>query len=75
MAVDPTKYQVLQRLTRAHYDAHPFEFLTPEDEVNIRKLQPRSFLRFVETYAKRGMDVAEMGGAPEGARCTLISAA
>jgi len=64
MVVDPTKYQVLQRLTRAHYDAHPFEFLTPGDEVNIRNLQPRAFLRFVETYAKRGMDVAEIGCGP-----------
>ena len=64
MAVEPTKYQVLERLTKTHYDTYPFEFLTPRDEVSIRSLQPRPFLNFVETYARGGMSVAEIGCGP-----------
>ena len=56
--------QLLQRRTAAHYDAFPFEFMTPEDEAGIEKLQPRPFLRFVESHARPGMSVGDLGCGP-----------
>ncbi len=55
---------MLQRRTRAHYDAYPFEFLTPEDEAGIGRLQPWPFVEFIGRYAAAGMSVAEVGCGP-----------
>lgn len=62
----------LQSQTAAHYDAHPFEFLTPEDELSIRKMQPAPFAHFVDTYARQGLRIAEIGCGP--GRATLFLA-
>lgn len=62
----------LQQLTRAHYEAHPFDFLTEEDERHIEKLQPRPFLRFVQDHLRPGLHVAEIGCGP--GRATLFLA-
>jgi len=56
--------QTLQRRTAAHYDAYPFDFLTPEDEASIATMQPRPFLRFIREHAKAGMKVGEIGCGP-----------
>lgn len=56
--------EALQRRTAAHYDAYPFDFMTPEDEASIMAMQPPSFRRFIETYAKPGQRVGEIGCGP-----------
>lgn len=56
--------QSLQRRTAAHYDAYPFDFLTPEDEASIVNMQPRPFLRFIGEHAKAGMKIGEIGCGP-----------
>ena len=58
------KPQALQRRTAAHYNAYPFDFLTPEDQDRIADMQPRPFLRFVGEHGKAGMKVAEIGCGP-----------
>lgn len=62
----------LQKLTEAHYNEFPFDFLTKEDEKNIENLQPAAFLRFADQYLKPGMRVAEVGCGP--GRGTLFMA-
>jgi ubiquinone/menaquinone biosynthesis C-methylase UbiE len=54
----------LQARTAAHYDAYPFEFMTPRDEAEIAQLQPAPFRRFVDTYIRQGVRVAEIGCGP-----------
>lgn len=54
----------LQGRTRAHYDAYPFEFLTPQDEASIARMQPAPFERFVRRHAVAGMSVGEIGCGP-----------
>lgn len=54
----------LQRRTEAHYNEFPFDFLTPEDERNIERLQPSAFLRYAEKHLNAGMRVAEIGCGP-----------
>lgn len=56
--------EMLQRRTAAHYDAYPFDFLTPEDEASIANMQPPPFLRFLQRYAKAGMAIGEIGCGP-----------
>lgn len=58
------KQKALQRRTAAHYDAYPFDFLTPEDEASIANMQPRPFLRFIQEHAQAGMKVGEIGCGP-----------
>jgi len=59
----------LQARTADHYDSHPFEFLTAEDELRIEAWQPRPFRRFVETFLRPGQCIAEIGCGP--GRATL----
>ena len=62
MSIDWTEQ--LQRRTAAHYDAYPFEFLTPQEEIDIASLQPAPFRRFISEHAKPGMRVGEIGCGP-----------
>jgi len=62
----------LQKLTEAHYNEFPFDFLTEEDEQHIEELQPAAFLRFADRYLMPGMRVAEIGCGP--GRGTLFMA-
>lgn len=62
----------LQKLTKAHYNDFPFDFLTEEDERNIEGLQPVPFLRFADSHLKQGMRVVEIGCGP--GRATLFMA-
>jgi len=62
----------LQKLTKAHYNDFPFDFLTEEDERNIEHLQPAPFLRFADRHLKPGARVAEIGCGP--GRATLFMA-
>lgn len=54
----------LQARTADHYDSHPFDFLTAEDEARIEDWQPRPFRRFVEMYLQPGEHIAEIGCGP-----------
>ncbi|HWY85097.1 MAG TPA: class I SAM-dependent methyltransferase [Gemmataceae bacterium] len=56
--------RVLQTRTAAHYDAYPFEFLTPENEISIRNMQPAPFRSFVDSRVTPGATVAEIGCGP-----------
>src|SRR5262249_45965079 len=54
----------LQNRTRHHYDSHPFDAITPEDELRPRNIQPRPFIEFCGQYLQRKMSVAEIGCGP-----------
>ena len=54
----------LQAKTAAHYDAYPFDFLTPADEAAIREMQPEPFCRFVGNHIREGDRVCEIGCGP-----------
>jgi len=59
----------LHARTAGHYDAHPFDFLTADDEARIDEWQPRPFRRFVETTLRPGDGIGEIGCGP--GRATL----
>jgi ubiquinone/menaquinone biosynthesis C-methylase UbiE len=54
----------LQERTESHYQAHPFDFMTADDERNIDQIQPAPFLRFVDVFVSAGEAVAEIGCGP-----------
>lgn len=54
----------LQGRTKRHYDSHPFDAITPEDELWPSRIQPKPFLEFCERYLKEGMSVVEIGCGP-----------
>jgi ubiquinone/menaquinone biosynthesis C-methylase UbiE len=56
--------QPLQSRTRHHYDTHPFDAITAEDERQPRTIQPRPFIAFCDRYLKRSMSVVELGCGP-----------
>src|SRR4051794_33643108 len=51
----------LQAETAAHYDAHPFEFLSPADDAAIVQAQPRVFRNFIDNTPGLGLRVADVG--------------
>lgn len=53
-----------QQRTRRHYDGHPFDALTPEDELQPHSVQPRPFIEFCERHLRPPMSVAEIGCGP-----------
>ncbi len=54
----------LEGRTRHHYDNHPFDAITAEDELQPRNIQPKPFIDFCERYLQRQMSVAEIGCGP-----------
>jgi ubiquinone/menaquinone biosynthesis C-methylase UbiE len=54
----------VQSRTRHHYDSHPFDAITPEDERAPITIQPKPFIEFCEAYLRREMKVAEIGCGP-----------
>lgn len=58
------QHDSFQTRARAHYDTHPFEFMTEEDERTISKHQPRPFREFVEQRLIPGQRVADVGCGP-----------
>lgn len=54
----------LQHRTQRHYDAYPFDALTPEDEREPRRVQPKPFMDFCDQHLSSGMSVAEIGCGP-----------
>jgi ubiquinone/menaquinone biosynthesis C-methylase UbiE len=54
----------LQNRTLRHYDSHPFDAITPEDEYEPRTIQPKPFIEFCERYLRRHMTVVEIGCGP-----------
>lgn len=61
--------EYLQNDTEKHYNYHPFEFLTKQDEKNIENLQPEPFIHFVNFFLKKSDRVADIGCG--GGRATL----
>jgi ubiquinone/menaquinone biosynthesis C-methylase UbiE len=57
-------YTSLQSRTKRHYDSHPFDAITSEDEQQPRTIQPKPFIEFCEQYLKSGMTVVEIGCGP-----------
>ena len=47
-----------------HYDIHPFEFLSKEDEKNIERHQPKFFKQFLKKYSNKDQLIAEIGCGP-----------
>jgi ubiquinone/menaquinone biosynthesis C-methylase UbiE len=54
----------LQSRTKRHYDSHPFDAITAEDELEPRRIQPKPFLEFCKRHLKDKMSVAEIGCGP-----------
>ena len=50
--------QAMQRGTATHYETHPFEFMTEDDDARIEALQPAPFRQFVNRYLRAGDAVA-----------------
>jgi ubiquinone/menaquinone biosynthesis C-methylase UbiE len=61
---DRDQVEALQRRTAAHYEAYPFDFMTPEDEAAVEQMQPPPFRRFMAAHASVGQAVAEIGCGP-----------
>jgi ubiquinone/menaquinone biosynthesis C-methylase UbiE len=51
----------LQNLTTRHYDTHPFDAITPEDEHQPAKIQPKAFVEFCDQFLRDTGSVAEIG--------------
>lgn len=54
----------LQNRTQHHYDVHPFDAITPEDERRPDRIQPKPFIEFCERRLRPGMAIAEIGCGP-----------
>lgn len=54
----------LQQQTQNHYNRAPFDFMTAEDEANIRQMQPAPFRRFVDERLSAGDRVIDVGCGP-----------
>ena len=54
----------LQKRTAAHYDAYPFEFLTPANDEEAERLQPAPFVRFARQFIRPQSRVGEVGCGP-----------
>jgi ubiquinone/menaquinone biosynthesis C-methylase UbiE len=63
----------LQNRTRDHYDNHPFDAITPEDELRPRYIQPKPFIEFCEQYLRGQMSVGEIGCGPGRGTMYLIA--
>ena len=57
-------YNSLQSSTKYHYNAHPFDAITPEGEREPRTIQPKPFIEFCERHLMSQMSVAEIGCGP-----------
>ena len=58
------KTDKIQQKTTKHYEEHPFDFLTEEDEKNIASFQPEPFRRFVNKILQTGSNILEVGCGP-----------
>jgi len=54
----------LQQRTIAHYEAFPFDFMTPEDEAAIEAMQPPPFRAFIAAHGVAPKRIAEIGCGP-----------
>lgn len=55
---DPTDH------TRSHYEEYPFEFMTSSHEAEIKNLQPRPFLSFINQFVDPADKICEVGCGP-----------
>jgi SAM-dependent methyltransferase len=68
-----TQAEIRQRDTAAHYESHPFEFMTEGDMARIEALQPVPFRRFVTRYLGTCSSVADVGCGPGRATAYLAA--
>ena len=71
--IDRTAGKNTQLGTAAHYESHPFEFMTDADAARIESLQPSPFRRFVERHLHPGDTVADVGCGPGRATLYLLN--
>ncbi len=72
--IDRTSGKSTQLGTAAHYESHPFEFMTDADAdaARIESLQPPPFRQFVERHLHAGDTVADVGCGPGRATLYLL---
>lgn len=63
----------LEDRIRRHYDNHPFDAITPEDERRPERVQPKPFIAFCDRHLRDRISVAEIGCGP--GRATMYLAA
>jgi ubiquinone/menaquinone biosynthesis C-methylase UbiE len=63
----------LQPRTQRHYDSHPFDAITPADELQPTDMQPKPFVEFCERYLRGRMAVADIGCGPGRATMYLLA--
>jgi ubiquinone/menaquinone biosynthesis C-methylase UbiE len=71
--IDQLLGKATQLGTAAHYESHPFEFMTDADAAQVESLQPPPFRRFVERYLHPGDTVADVGCGPGRATLYLLT--
>jgi len=71
--IDQLLGKATQLGTAAHYESHPFEFMTAADAANVESLQPPPFRRFVEIHLHAGDAVADVGCGPGRATLYLLT--
>jgi len=71
--IDQLTDKAAQLGTAAHYERHPFEFMTEADTGDLESLQPAPFRRFVERFLHAGDAVADVGCGPGRATLYLLS--
>ena len=73
--IDRTSGKSTQLGTAAHYESHPFEFMTDADAdaARIESLQPPPFRQFVERHLHAGDTVADVGCGPGRATLYLLT--
>jgi ubiquinone/menaquinone biosynthesis C-methylase UbiE len=54
----------LEDRTRRHYDDHPFDAITADDERHPETIQPEPFVEFCEQHLRGQISVAEIGCGP-----------
>ena len=47
-----------------HYDLYPFDYLSKKDEANIKQKQAKPFIEFINKYADKSCEIAEIGCGP-----------
>jgi ubiquinone/menaquinone biosynthesis C-methylase UbiE len=71
-AIERLQQLKLEKDTTAHYDAYPFDFITPSTPDGVRAFQSESFRQFIDHNIRAGFRVAEIGCGPGRATLFLV---